>query len=138
MRETQKDFKIKERTFRVKKFNAFLANGILRDLVTTALPINISEFLPIANLGGMVSKTMSIIEFADFQKLLLSQTYELLPAGETLILDNQGNFAVIDLEYDQTAIFELFKEVIIFNFGGFFIESLSLLGITKVQGSDGK
>ncbi|MEI6580041.1 MAG: hypothetical protein WCN92_11360 [Eubacteriales bacterium] len=139
MRKTEKDIMINGRKFRIKKFSALLGTGILRDLLTTALPINITDFLPGASaLKGATSKAMSIQEFEDFQKLLLSKTFEMLPAGETPIINANGDFGVIDLEYDTLAVLSLLKDIIMFNFESLFTEGLSLFGITKPMESDGK
>ncbi|MGG3884354.1 phage tail assembly chaperone [Brevibacillus panacihumi] len=133
-----KDVEINGRKFRVKKFSARVGSFMILKLTTILAPLfknvkinvkalNTPDGNPIDdfNLVGFMETLGSISEqdFTYIQDACLRVCYELLPAGETQVLDNSGNFGVANIEDDTVAVMTLMAHALMFNLSGFFAES---------------
>lgn len=116
------------RTFIIKRMPAMPALSNLKTLLTRALPLDLFSALDesgfMTKALGAVSnkKEMSDIEFELFMKKLLSYTSEKLPSGEVKIIDDAGNFGVIDMEYNLALVSYLLMQTVLVNYKDFFIE----------------
>ena len=136
MVESYKDVTIGERRFRIRKLDArtggfilFKVAGILAPLVQK---IDFGKLKDVKNpeevdlndfdLGGILAELGNIPEsdFNYLQEKCLRVTYELLPAGETAVLNADGTFGVIGLEHDTMTVLALTVHALIFNLKGFF------------------
>lgn len=139
-----KDVTINERTFRIKKFDARTGSRMVfkimkifssifdgKDLtklkdVKKASDVDLGAF----NLGGIINElgNLSDDDFTYIQDNCLKVCSELLQAGPTPIIDDNGNFAVIGLDDDTMTVLALTAHAVIFNVQGFF-QGSQLMGL---------
>lgn len=67
---------------------------------------------------------MSKADFLELQKDCLSVCAEMLPAGPTPVLNEDGTFGVLDLEHDAPTVLALTVQALAWNLSSFFDESL--------------
>jgi hypothetical protein len=121
-RQEIKEMEFNGRQFHIKKFDALTGSYIAYQLMAGILPMGLSD-----KIGAPKPKNASVMgkqEFMDLQRDCLKVCYEVLPSGETPILDDNGNFAVIGMETDIKTILALTVTALTFNISGFFDESL--------------
>lgn len=132
-RQNSKLIDINERTFKINKFDPLMGNYILLQLVQFVLPFGISEKVGVPGaLTESVSRVnMSKKDFLELQRDILSVCFEVLPAGDTPVVREDGTYGIIDFTF-QIAI-QLLIATVTFNFSDFFGESglISLLDNTK-------
>jgi hypothetical protein len=127
-RQDFKDIILDNRTFRIRKFDALTGSYIAYKLMSEALPMGLGKGLGIPE--PKESKTMSKADFIDTQKDCLKVCFEVLPAGEVCIMNENGTFGVLGLERDTKNVLALTAHSLMFNISGFFGEDL-LGSITK-------
>lgn len=144
--ENYKNVVINERTFRIKKFNALTGGYMLIKIATILAPflstLNLSKFkdvkevsevkLDSLNISGIAAELGKLSEndFRYVQEKCLQVCSEVLPAGFTPVLNDNGSFGVMGLEEDTMTVLSLTVHTLIFNVKGFFHGSplASLLG----------
>lgn len=129
-----------EREFIIHKFDVFEGLSILKTLLTKALPVDLFSSLDkdgfITRALGAVAGSqteMSTEEFKSLMKRMLRSISEKLPIGETKVIDEAGNFGVIDMEYNLALVSYLLFQVLMVNYKDFFIEVLQRLGVQMVN-----
>lgn len=124
----------KKRTFLVKKFDARTGSYVIYTVLNRLLPSILEFAQPEARQkleGGthavtematkvLSSSTLSEAEFLDLQNKCLRVCYEVLPAGNTPVINTTGQYGVIGLEDDLVTVFRLTLEALVFNLRGFF------------------
>lgn len=83
------------------------------------LQVELLKYLNIEN----ITKALEMISDEDFDILVnraLSNCYEMLPAGNTQILNPNGTYGVEGIEYDYILTLRLVAESLIWSIGGFF------------------
>jgi hypothetical protein len=130
-----KDIEINGRKFRLGKFDARTGSYMLFKLVGILTPIfknidtkkdvkdiNIDDI----NLTEVLSSFTSLpeIDFKYIQDNCLRTVKELLPGNAPQVLDEFGNYGILDAEYDTMLILNLTVQALIFNVSGFFSENL--------------
>lgn len=134
------EFEYEGRKFKAKKMSAFEGVAVLKTLLTRALPIDLlSDVFAKDGLAGKLfaitdtpnKKDMSVDEFIEFQQRILRNAYEVLPAGDTPVVDKAGNFGVIDVEYNMFLVAYLLVKVIEVNYKDFFVEILQRCGMVE-------
>jgi hypothetical protein len=130
-----KDIEVNGRKFRLGKFDARTGSYMLFKLVGILTPIfknidtkkdvkdiNIEDI----NLTEMLSSLTSLPEkdFRYIQDNCLRTVKELLPGNAPQVLDEFGNYGILDAEYDTMLILNLTVQALIFNVSGFFSENL--------------
>lgn len=130
-RQNSKLIDINERTFKINKFDPLMGNYILLQLVQFVLPFGISEKLGVPEaLTESVSRVnMSKKDFLELQRDILSVCFEVLPAGDTPVVRENGTYGIIDFT-SQIAI-QLLIATVAFNFSDFFGEN----GLTSLLDS---
>lgn len=130
-----KDIEINGRTFRLKKLDARTGSYMLFKLVKILTPIfkgikfedvkkNIKEDVKEDDIN--ITELMSSIfdlpenEFRYIQDNCLRVVEELLPAGPANVLDNYGNYGILNIEFDTMLLMNLTVQSLIFNVSGFF------------------
>lgn len=130
--ENYKDIEINDRKFRLNKLNARTGTFMLIKLTKTlaAVMSNIdidkldSDDLSIKDLN--LTKVLEPIfdlseeEFSYIQDNCLKTVEELLPAGPQPILDNNGQWGVLNIEFDMALVMNLTLQSLWFNLQGFF------------------
>lgn len=114
MRETKKTIEIRGRKFILNKFDPFFGNYIalkLFSLQEEGKDFNFELFMK-----GFTSGSYE--EYESFTKRILKYCSEILPAGETPVINSEGNIAIIEL--DTPMMMELFTREMMFNIEGFF------------------
>ena len=136
--EIYKIIYIEDRKFRIKKFDAVTAVKISKLLAAKMLPAlgsvtdllfsdteeptdvsQIADFLDFES----ISKALDLITDEDLEKTInagLNVCEEELPAGFTKVINANGSYAVMDLEYDPILIIRLVVEAIMWGIEGFF------------------
>lgn len=132
-RQNSKLIDINERTFKINKFDPLMGNYILLQLVQFVLPFGISDKfgVPEAITSSVSRVNMSKKDFLELQRDILSVCSEVLPAGDTPVVREDGTYGIIDFT-SQIAI-QLLIATVTFNFSDFFGENglSSLLDSTK-------
>lgn len=121
-RVTEDTLKIDGRTFKLKSFDPFLGTYILVKLYSVALPFGIgdalkaqsSEKIPTA---GSSAPPISKADFIELQRDILGHVYEVLAAGETPVVRENGTYGV---ELTMGVSIQLLIASIAFNFNDFF------------------
>lgn len=128
-RETAKLVDIDDRTFRISKFDPLLGNYILLQLVQFILPFGLSEKIgvPDALTSNVNQSVMNKAQFLELQRDILSVCEEVLPAGETPVVREDGTYGIIG--FTSTIAIRLLIASITFNFSDFFDVS----GLTSTQ-----
>jgi hypothetical protein len=126
----------------VSKYPAMDGLKIAKVLIAKILPV-FQTFMPLfkesqkgkvdaekvlANLGDYLSldsiaKTLDKISPDDFDYVMkqsLMNSYEVLPAGNARVLNADGTYGVIDVEYDPLLVLRLICEVVMWGIGDFF------------------
>lgn len=139
VRQTKKEIKWETegentRQFVIHKMPVLESISVLKTLLTRVLPLDLLSVLDESGnlakgLAAIPKKDMSDEEFTEFTKRLLQNVYEKLPVGETAVIDEVGNYGVIDLEYNLTLALYLLMQVVLVNYKDFFIEILQKLGV---------
>jgi hypothetical protein len=138
-----KTIEVEERTFVVKKYPAIEGLKIAKVLMAKILPM-FQSFMPLiaesqkdggvsaekvlANLGDYLSldsiaDTLDKVTPADFEYIMqksLQSAFEMLPAGEAQVLNNDGTYGVLDVEHDPLLVLRLVCEVVMWGIGDFF------------------
>jgi hypothetical protein len=117
-----KDVKVNGRNFRVKKFDALTGSYIAYRLMAEALPMGVGKAVGIPESAS--PKAMSKQDFIEIQKDCLRVCFEILPAGETCVMGENGQFAASGLEEDASTVLALTVHSIMHNVSGFFGEGL--------------
>lgn len=119
-RETAKLIDINDRTFKIVKFDPLIGNYILLQLIQFILPFGISDKVGIPEklTSGISRVAMGKNEFLELQRDILSVCSEVLPAGETPVVREDGSYGIIDFT-SQIAI-QLLIASVAFNFSDFF------------------
>lgn len=133
MQIKHKDIEINGRKFRIKKFSARTGSFILFKMTTLLAPLlkgmspNINASLENVDVNKMIENLMSLhISEQDFdylQSKSLQVCYELLPAGPAPVLNEYGDFGVLDLEDDLATVMSLTIQALAFNMTSFFQDS---------------
>jgi hypothetical protein len=120
-RELYKTFEFEGRQFRIGKFDAMTGSYIAYKLMGEMLPMGI-------NIKGIHapegSKIMSKKDFIDLQKDCLTVCAELLPAGPTQVIDQNGEFVIEDIENNAKLALALTIQSLVCNVADFFDENL--------------
>lgn len=135
MREKQKTVQLDGRTFIIRKLPAARGYALLVEILTKALPLNLigsalEGFVPAGLLDTAGKQVMSLEELEALQLKLMASVSEILPAGETKVLDGQGNWQVEDLGDDMLLFGQLLVKVVVHQYQDFFTGVLSKLGIS--------
>lgn len=121
MRKTEDIYEVRGRTFIIKKFDPFVGNYILMQILTMTLPFGmgstISKAVGVDITKGNTSK-MSKEEFIALQRDILSFVYEKLPGNTTPVINQNGSYGIAD--FDMMLAFQLIVSTIAFNFSDFF------------------
>lgn len=148
-----KDIEINGRKFRLNKMDARTGSYMLFKLIKILTPIlekidldDIEDKAPDhtkekklekANLDDInLTDLMSSIfnlpesEFRYIQDNCLRVVEEILPAGPAKVLDKNGNYGVLDIEFNTALLLNLTIQSLIFNVAGFF-EGSPLNSIVK-------
>ncbi len=139
VRQTKKEIKWETegentRQFVIHKMPVLESISVLKTLLTRVLPL---DLLSVLDESGNLAKGLAVIpkkdmsdeEFTEFTKRLLQNVYEKLPVGETAVIDEVGNYGVMDFEYNLTLALYLLMQVVLVNYKDFFIEILQKLGV---------
>lgn len=121
-REIYKQTEISGRKWRIGKFDALTGSYIAYTLMSDVLPLalNAKVGIPAPKTGNKMSKE----SFMDLQKDCLKVCCEMLPAGPTPVIDENGNWGVTDAEHDTPLVLNLTIQALIWNVQSFFDESL--------------
>ena len=132
-RVTENELTIEGRTFRLRKFDPLLGNYILMKLFTMTLPFGIGDILKqaatknteMSAIASANTKTemMSKADFLELQRDILSHCYEVLPAGETPVVMQNGQYGIMN--FTMGICMQLLIATIAFNFNDFFEDVLS-------------
>ena len=113
---------------------------MLKEILTKALPIDLLSFLNDSGAGidkilsmtnSVSKKEMSIDEFVVFQKRLMKNVYEKLKSGDVPVIQENGDFGVLDMEENMFLVGFLLLKVIEVNYKDFFLEILQKLGLLE-------
>lgn len=134
--ESFKDVVINERTFRFKRFSAqdgsFIALKVSSILAPMFRKVDLKSLKGVEkpedvdvsgiDIFGMVGELSNLSEkdFNYIQTKCLRVTGEMLPGGFTSVLNDNGSFGVMNLEYDTLTVMALTAHSLIFNLSGFF------------------
>ena len=114
--------------------------AVLKEILTKALPIDLLSFLNDSGAGidkilsmtnSVSKKEMSIDEFVVFQKRLMKNVYEKLKSGDVPVIQENGDFGVLDMEENMFLVGFLLLKVIEVNYKDFFLEILQKLGLLE-------
>jgi len=137
-----KNIEIEDRKFSVYKYPAIDGIKIAKVLAAKILPV-FQNFMPLltksqkgevnaesvlSNLGDFLSldtiaDTLDKIAPTDLNYIMqvsLYNAFESLPAGEARVLNADGTYGVIDVEYDALLVLRLVCEVVMWGIGDFF------------------
>lgn len=128
-----KIIEIKERKFKLNKMDArtgsymlFKVTGILGPMFKKMSLEDLENLtLDKLNIGDIIDSLCSLSEkdFKYIQDNCLKVVEEILPAGPAKILDKNGSFGVLDIEFDTGLIMALTVQSLVFNVMGFFAGS---------------
>lgn len=129
------------RKFKIKKLSAKASIKTLKLLIAKIVPV-FDQFAAIFMADGetdisfenlmhnisfeKLSVALDLISDEDLDKLIdvaLKHCFEILPANEAQVLQNNGTFGVPDIEDDAVLVIRLTVEALFFSFQGFFGES---------------
>jgi hypothetical protein len=122
-RENFKIVEIAGRKWRIEKFDAMTGSYIAYQLMSQMLPGGIDQQVTGGEAAAIAPKNrplMSKKEFANLQLDCLNVCYELLPAGKTPVIGENGAWGVIGIEDDTITVMALTIHALIFNIAGFF------------------
>lgn len=134
--ENYQDVEIMGRKFRIKKFDARTGSYMLLKIMGLVTPLfrkvdfdKLKDVKDVndVNIGaidilGLVTELASLPEkeFNYIQEKCLRVCSELLAAGPTPVLNENGSFGVLGLEDDTMTVIALTAHTLIFNVKGFF------------------
>lgn len=140
-RKIEEVVEVQGRKFVIKMFPADEGLAILKELITRAIPFNLFSGIAIGGqsisalaetFGVDNSKTqMSIDEFTVFEKRLLRCVRARLKDGDEPIISKEGQYQVVDIEYNMSLVLKLLVEVVRVNYSDFFVEMLEKLKLLK-------
>lgn len=118
------DVKIKERTFRISKFNALKGSLIIKKLSPLFLKAFNSKDVDLETQFSLDKIADIITELKDedfiyIQKECLLSTKEVLAGNTPNVLDEYGNFGVQNLEDDVITVLAIMGHVLWYNIKGF-------------------
>jgi len=118
-RQTEKIVKLRGRTFKIRKFDAFTGSYIAYMLLEKFMPGGMEEK---AGLNDMPAgrAPMSRQEFKALQIDCLSVVSEQLPAGDRPMFNANGTWGLMDVENDTFLVLLLTIHSLAFNIAGFF------------------
>jgi hypothetical protein len=126
-RETTKTVEVGGRKFRLGKFDALTGSYIAYKLTTELLPLGLSQKLGFD--APTERRAMSRGDFRELQMDCLRLCGEILPAGVTPVINDDGTFAVEGLENDTGSVLVLTIQALAHNVQDFFdgdlLDSLS-------------
>lgn len=127
-----KEIELGDRKFRIKKFDARTGSymmvklmGILSPLLGLLAGPKKEEDI---NYTETLAPLMKLPEedFRYIQDKCLGVCYEVLPSGETKVLDSNNTFAVLGLEDDTATVMALTVHAVMWNISSFFGGNLSI------------
>lgn len=134
--ENYKDIEIKGRKWRITKFDARTGSYMLVKVMALIAPLFASlDFnalkdvkdpkdvdIKSLNIPGLISGLTSLPEedFNYIQGKCLGVCKEMLPSGFTDIINQNGTYGVLDVEFDTMLLLSLTAHALIFNVMGFF------------------
>ena len=140
-RKIEEVVEIQGRKFVIRMFPADEGLAVLKELITRAIPFNLFSGLGfggqklsdvIGAFGIDNSKSqMTVDEFATFEKRLLRCVKARLKDGDESILSEEGQFQVVNIEYNLTLVLKLLVEVVRVNYSDFFVDTLKELKLLK-------
>jgi hypothetical protein len=125
-RKTFLDFETQGRKFRIRKFDAMNGCYIIYQLMGSSLPsmfgAAVKKELADQGLEAMMptATVMDKKSFQDIQKSCLQVCFEILPAGEKKVLNDNGTWGVLDIEDNTPLVFALTVKALVFNVADFF------------------
>lgn len=121
-RETYKIFEFEERKFRIGKFDAMTGSYIAYQLMGQLLPMGLKlDGIPSAPAG---SKTMNKEDFKELQTECLKVCEEMLPAGPSPVINENGSWGIEDIQKDAKTALALTVQSLMWNVADFFDENL--------------
>lgn len=132
-RERYDLFDYGDRHWRVGKFDAMTGSYVAYKLMSELLPMGLGHQLGLP--APADAKLMNKKDFMELQKDCLGVCDEMLVAGPTRVLNDNGSWGVIDVEYDAPLILALTIKALMWNVSSFFDESLlsSLAGALNLS-----
>ncbi len=127
-RKVTDELVLEGRTFKLKKFDPLTGNYILMQIITLVLPLGIGDMLNGEMGTEMLPKKSSNAqmmgkkEFIELQKDILTNVYEVLPAGETQVVRENGTYGVEN--FTGTICLQLLIACLAFNFADFFADGV--------------
>lgn len=127
--ENYKDIEVNGRTFRLNKMNARTGSYMLFKLMKILTPIvkNIkvdSEELKLSDLNlTEITKSLFDLEEEEFKYIqdnALKVIQEILPGGQPYVLNKNGEFEALNVEFDTGLVMNLTVQSLFFNIKGFF------------------
>ena len=132
-RENEKTVTIKDRTFKIGKFDAFTGSYIAFTLFEKMMPMGVEEKVMSVlkaegnNPEAMLPQGRALMtkgEFFAFQRDCLSVVKEVKKGGhEQPILNSNGSWGVLGIERDTMLVLVLTLHALLFNVSGFFTEN---------------
>ena len=122
LRETRREVTLQGRTFVISKMPCMTSVYLGYLIMTSALPGIIEAKIGITGMGARTA--MSPKDFNLVMGDSLSVISEVLPAGNTPVLNSEGKFAVSDLDTNGPLVTVLVAHSLKFNLEGFFTEGL--------------
>lgn len=132
---------ISSRKYKIKKLNAKASIKTLKLLIAKIVPvfdqftvifmddskkeIGLSDIIKNMDFEKLAS-SLDLVSDEDIDKLIdvaLKHCFEILPANEAQIIQNNGTFGVPNIEDDAILVIRLTVEALFFSFQGFFGES---------------
>lgn len=132
-REIYQAFEFGGRKWRVGKFDAMTGSYIAYKLMSELLPMGLGTKIGLPESKGASKTAMSKKDFFELQKDCLSVCEELIDAGPTCVLNEDGSWGVIDVERDAPLVLALTIRSLAWNVSSFFDESL----LTSLAGALG-
>ncbi|KKQ88301.1 MAG: hypothetical protein UT13_C0002G0010 [Candidatus Pacebacteria bacterium GW2011_GWF2_38_9] len=120
-RQTFKDIEMEGRKFRIKEFTPDVGSYWAFKFFGSSF--SVSEDKEKAEKRIQEFFKMPRNEYKELQNDCLKSCFEILPAGETPIVNNEGNFSVVNLS--PAIVLNLVMTTFQFNLEPFFVESLS-------------
>lgn len=125
-RVVEDELQIDGRTFKVTSFDPLLGNYIMVQLFTMVLPFGIGDALKsampntesIPTVNTPDAKVMGKAEFLELQRDILSNCYEILPAGQAPVVRQNGTYGIEN--FTMSIALQLLIACVAFNFSDFF------------------
>lgn len=136
--EIHKIIEVEGRKFRIRKYDAATAIKMSKLLAAKMLPalnsitdvlfsdkenlIDVNEITDFLDLES-ISRALDLVSDEDLERIInasLKVCEEELPAGFTSVINPNGSYAVMNLEYDPLLVMRLVAEAIMWGISGFF------------------